>query len=185
MKSASLQYAGVLADIALQQEVAETFSKQLEQLLSLYRESEELRKFLASPAIPRPAKHGVIEKIVDRMSARPDSAGASKILRNFLFVLADHRRTQLLPEIAAAFHSVLRQRQGIAQADITSAVELSAAQKKELRLALERITGKKIETRYATDSALLGGAVVRVGSTIYDGSVRNQLERLRERLASE
>ena len=185
MRSASLQYANALADVALQQGAAELLAKKLAEFAGLFRESEDLRNFLSSPAIPQQGKHGAIEKLVGQMNARPDPIGASKILRNFLFVLTDHRRTHILPEIILAFQDVVRQRQGIAQADVASAVELSAAQKKELSQVLERLTGKKIETRYATDPALLGGAVVRVGSTIYDGSVRNRLERLRARLASE
>jgi F-type H+-transporting ATPase subunit delta len=178
LKSAVLQYANALADIALEQGAAEPLLKQLGEFRTLFGESAELRNFLASPAIARAAKHDVIEKIAAQ-------AGAGKVLRNFLFVLVDHQRTHILPEIAAALEEVLRQRRGIAQADVTSAAELSAAQKKELQQTLERVTGKKIEPSYALDAALLGGAVVRVGSTVYDGSVRNRLERLRARLASE
>jgi len=124
------------------------------------------------------AKHAVIEKIVARLSA-------SKIIRNFLFVLADHQRTQLIPEVIAAFHQVIRQRQGVAEAEVSSAVELSAAQKQELAATLARLTGKKIETKYALDAALLGGAVVRIGDTIYDGSLRSRLNEMRTRLAAE
>src|SRR5690349_24355814 len=110
---------------------------------------------------------------------------ASNIIRNFLFVIADHRRTQLIPEIVATFQQVLRQRQGVAEAEISSAVELTAAQKKELAAALVRLTGKKIEPRYSIDPALLGGAVVRIGDTIYDGSLRSRLNEMRARLAAE
>src|SRR5436853_3382289 len=110
---------------------------------------------------------------------------AIKIIRNFLFVLADHRRTQLIPEVIAAFHQVIRQRQGVAEAEVSSAVELSAAQKKELAATLARLTGKKMETKYALDAALLGGVVVRIGDTIYDGSLRSRLNEMRTRLAAE
>jgi len=80
---------------------------------------------------------------------------------------------------------VLRQRQGVAEAEISSAVELSAAQKKELAATLSRLTGKKIEPTYSLNPALLGGAVVRIGDTIYDGSLRSRLNEMRARLASE
>ncbi len=179
MKSASLQYANALADIALAQGAAEPAAKQLHALFgAAYEQSAELRTFLASPAVSMEAKHGVIEKIVARL-------GASKIIRNFLFVLADHRRTLLIPEVIAAFHQVIRQRQGVAEAEISSAVELSAAQKKEMAATLTLLTGKKIETKYALDPALLGGAVVRIGDTIYDGSLRSRLNEMRARLAAE
>jgi F-type H+-transporting ATPase subunit delta len=178
LKSASLQYANALADIALAQGAAEPAAKQLNDFGSAYAQSAELRTFLASPAVTVEAKHAVIEKITGRM-------GASKIIRNFLFVITDHRRTQLIPEILAMFQQVIRQRQGVAEAQISSAVELSAAQKKELAATLTKVTGKKIETKYSLDPALLGGAVVRIGDTIYDGSLRSRLNEMRSRLAAE
>ena len=177
MKSASLQYANALADIALEQGAADAAAKQLEGFGAAYAESAELRTFLASPAVSVEAKHAVIEKIT--------GLGASKIIRNFLFVIADHRRTQLLPEIIAAFQQVIRQRQGVAEAEVSSAVELSAAQKKELAATLAKLTGKKIEPKYSLDPALLGGAVVRIGDTIYDGSLRSRLNEMRARLSAE
>jgi F-type H+-transporting ATPase subunit delta len=178
LKSASLQYANALADIALRQGAAEPTARQLHDFGTAYGQSAELRTFLASPAVSTEAKHAVIEKIVARL-------GASRILRNFLFIIADSHRTQLLPEIIATFEQVLRQRQGIAEAEISSAVELSAAQKTEFAKTLARLTGKKMETKYSLDPALIGGAVVRIGDTIYDGSLRNRLNEMRARLAAE
>ena len=178
MKSASLQYGNALADVALAQGAADAALKQLGDFAAAFGVSAELRNFLTSPGVPREAKHGVIEKIAARI-------GAGKIIRNFLFVIADHQRTPILPEIIASFQDVIRQRQGIAEAEISSASELSAAQKKRFAQTLERLTGKKIEAKYSLDPALLGGAVVRVGDTIYDGSVRSSLNEMRARLAAE
>jgi len=167
-----------LADIAIAQGAAEPTARQLDDFGTSYSQSAELRTFLASPAVAIEAKHAVIEKIIARL-------GASRILRNFLFIIADSHRTQLLPEIIATFQQVLRQRQGIAEAEISSAVELSAAQKTEFAKTLARLTGKKIETKYSLDPALIGGAVVRIGDTIYDGSLRNRLNEMRAWLAAE
>jgi F-type H+-transporting ATPase subunit delta len=178
LKSASLQYATALADIVLEQGAAESARNQLEDFRAAYEESAELRNFLISPAIPRDAKHGVIEKLVARL-------GGSKIIRNFLFVMADNQRVHLLPEIVKTFELVLRKRQGVAEADITSASELNGGQKTALIKTLERLSGKKIQAKYALGPELLGGAVVRIGDTIYDGSVLNRLNRLRARLAAE
>jgi F-type H+-transporting ATPase subunit delta len=178
LKSASLRYANALADVALAQGAAEPAAKQLHDFGAAYAQSAELRTFLASPAVSVEAKHAVLEKITARL-------GASKIIRNFLFVLADHRRTNVIPEVIAAFHEVIRQRQGIAEAEISSAIELSVAQKKEMATTLARLTGKKIEAKYALDPALLGGAVVRIGDTVYDGSLRSRLNEMRTRLAAE
>jgi F-type H+-transporting ATPase subunit delta len=91
----------------------------------------------------------------------------------------------LLHEILQVFGTELNKRLGIAEAEVTTARALSDAEKKELLSVLQRRTGKKIEARFAEDANLLGGAVVRVGSTVYDGSVREQLNRLREQLEAE
>jgi F-type H+-transporting ATPase subunit delta len=178
LKSASLQYANALADIALAQGAAEPASKQLTDFGAAYAESAELRNFLASPAVSHEAKHGVIEKIAARL-------GASKIIRNFLYVITDHQRSSILPEIIAAFQQVIRRRQGIAEAEIVSAMELRPAQKADFTKTLERLSGKKVVAQYSLDPALLGGAVVRLGDTIFDGSVRERLNRMRERLTAE
>jgi len=178
LKSASLQYATALADIVLQQGASEPARKQLEDFRAAYEQSSELRNFLASPAVSKENKHGVIEKLVARL-------GASRILRNFLFVMTDNQRVHLLPEITDTFEEVLRQREGVAEAEVTSAVELNDAQKSALIQTLQRLSGKKIQAKYSLEPELLGGAVVRVGDTIYDGSVRSRLNQLRAQLASE
>jgi F-type H+-transporting ATPase subunit delta len=178
LKSASLQYANALADIVLEQGTSEPAKNQLADFGAAYTESAELRNFLATPAVTREAKHGVIEKLVARL-------GASKIIRNFLFVIVDNQRVQLLPEIVNSFEQVLRQRQGVAEAAVASAVELNDGQKTALVRTLERVTGKKIQAKYSLEPGLLGGAVVRIGDTIYNGSLSNQLDQLRARLTAE
>ena len=178
MRSASLQYANALADIALEQGAAEPVLKQLSEFGAAFAASAELRIFLTAPGVSREAKHGVIEKLAGRM-------GASKIIRNFLFVMVDNQRAALLPDILEAFQEVIRQRQGVAEAEVSSAVNLSDTQKAQLLQTLERLTGKKIQAQYALEPALLGGAVVRIGDTIYDGSLRNRLNEMRARLTAE
>jgi F-type H+-transporting ATPase subunit delta len=178
LKSASLQYANALADVALEQGAADSVLKQLNDFAAAYAESADLRNFLATPALTSKEKHAFTEKVSVRL-------GASKIVRNFLFLLIDHRRTHMIPELAEAFQSVIRERQGVAEARVTSASELTAAQKKSLAQSLEKKTGKKIEAKYAVDKALLGGAVVRIGDTVYDGSLRHRLNQMRVKLAAE
>jgi len=178
LRGLAQRYAAALADVALEQDVAESIRKNLDEFCAALEGSPDLGNFLISPAVSRENKQAVIEKIAARI-------GAGKVFRNFLLVVSDNRRTGLLPEIASAFHSVLLERMGVAEAQVTSAAELTAGQKKQLNAALERLTGKKVEARYSLAPALMGGAVVRIGSTVYDGSVREQLDRLRSRLASE
>lgn len=176
MKSVSLQYANALADVVTTQGTAEPTSTQLRDFCTAYAQSPELQNFLGSPAVSAEDRRGVIEKIAARI-------GVGKIVRNFLFVIADHRRAHYLPEIADAFQEVVRQRQGIAEAQVYSAVRLTEAQKAELTRSLTRLTGLTVDPNYFIDPELLGGTLVRVGDTIYDGSLRNQLEQMRARLA--
>ena len=178
MKSVSVQYANAFADIGIAQGAPQTAVRQLADFGEAFAGSAELRNFLGSPAVDTQIKHRVIEKIVAKQ-------GAGRIIRNFLFVIVDHHRAHMLPEIIAAVQDVVRQRQGIAEAEISSAVELSAAQKTELAKTLGRLTGKRIEPKYSLDPALLGRAIARVGDTIYDGSLRSRLAEMRTRLSEE
>jgi F-type H+-transporting ATPase subunit delta len=178
LKSASLQYANALADIAIEQGAADPVLKQLKDFEAAYQESAELRNFLGSPAIAREAKHGVIEKLLARL-------GGSKIVRNFLFVIADNQRAHMLAEIIEMYERVVQQRGGITEAEVRSARELNEGQRAQMLKAIEKLTGKKVTAKFSLDPTLLGGAVVRVGDTIYDGSVRNRLDRMRTQLAAE
>jgi F-type H+-transporting ATPase subunit delta len=172
------RYASALVEVAVERGAAQQVKKELADFLGLLGESADLVNFLGSPAVARESKHAVIEKLVTRL-------GASRTLRNFLFVVTDLRRSLLLPQIQQAFDELLYARLGIAEAHVASVEELTAEQKSELTRVLERLTGKRMEAQYRLDPALIGGAVVRIGSTIYDGSVREQLNRLRARLTSE
>ena len=178
MKALAERYAGALVDVALENQQADQIKQELAAFATLIRESPDLNAFLSNPSIARAAKHSAIEQIVSRM-------GASRTLRNYLFVIVDQRRAGLLVEIEQAFSRLLDARQGITQATVTSATELTPQERAELSAALGKLTGAKVQAQYATDAALIGGAVVRIGSTIYDGSVRTQLERMRVRMISE
>jgi F-type H+-transporting ATPase subunit delta len=178
LKSATRQYATALADIAMAQGAGDAVTQQLTGFGALYAESAELRNFLSSPALTLEAKHRVIEKLLARV-------GGNKIVRNFLFVIIDHQRTHLLPEIISAVQEEVKRREGITEAQVSSAVELNKAQKAEMEFTLERLTGKRVEAKFSLEPSLLGGAVVRLGDTVYDGSLRSRLHNLRARLASE
>ncbi len=105
-------------------------------------------------------------------------------VRNLVAVLIDHRRVHFLEPIIRQLEKELDARLGFAEAEITSARELGDAEKREFEAQVGKLTGKKVRARYAQDASLLGGAVVRVGSTIYDGSVKGQLERIKEAISS-
>lgn len=169
-------YAVALADVALAENRAEELRHEVNDFVAMVAESSDLRNFLESPAVPAQAKQAVIGKLIERM-------GASQALRNFLFLVVDHRRVGLLGGIAQAFGEELNDRLGILVAEVTAARELDAEEKQALENALARRTGKRIQAGYEVNRDLMGGAVVRIGSTIYDASISSGLERLRTRLA--
>jgi F-type H+-transporting ATPase subunit delta len=174
----SARYAAALADVALEEKSADRVKRDLAAFTAACGSSPDLRNSLETPAVGREEKLHVIQKLAERMDLAP-------AVRNFLCVLVDNRRTHMLPEIQEAFHVELNARLGVAEADVTSSRELTAEERARLTAALTRRTGKKIEAHFHEDKSLVGGAVVRVGSTVYDGSVREQLTRLREQLEAE
>ncbi len=178
MSALAQRYAAALADVVLERDDATAAKEGLAAFVEAFSLSADLRNFLASPAVPKPAKQAVIEKLGAPLKLGP-------AVRNFLFVIVDNRRMDVLREIAQAFEAELNARLGIAEADVTSARDLSKEEKRDLTETLARLTGKHIEARYGLDAGLIAGAVVRIGSTIYDGSVREQLNRLRARLEAE
>jgi F-type H+-transporting ATPase subunit delta len=178
LSAVAQRYAAALADVAAEREIGDVVRRDLDAFAEAFTSVPDLRNALESPALNAEVKHRVIEELAATMKL--DAA-----VRNFIFLLVDHRRTELLAEIQQAFREELNTRLGIVEAEVTSARELSAGAKKELTSVLEQRTGKKVEARFQEDEALLGGAIVRLGSTIYDGSVRDQLNRLREQLETE
>jgi F-type H+-transporting ATPase subunit delta len=172
------RYASALADVALEQIKADQVKSDFGTFVDTFYSSGDLRNLLETPAVGPELKRKVIEKLAEKMALDP-------AVRNFIYLIVDHRRTELLREIQQAFSEELNARLGIAEAKVTSAQALSAEEKQQMTAALARKTGKKIEAQFQEDRSLLGGAVVRVGSTVYDGSVREQLNRLREQLETE
>ena len=134
-----------------------------------------MRRVLENPSIPGNAKRAVLDAITQRL-------GTTRQVRNFVAVLIDNRRLPLFSEILKQVEQELDDRQGFAEAQVSSARQLSDPEKQMLEVEIAKMTGKKVRARYAQDVSLLGGAVVQVGSTIYDGSVKGQLERIREQL---
>jgi F-type H+-transporting ATPase subunit delta len=149
----------------------------LRSIRALLAESVDLRRVWENPAVPAAQKRKLLDAIVQR-------DGMDKPVRNLLAVLIDHRRVQFLPSIVEQLEKELDARMGFAEAQISSARELGPAEKQALEAQVAKLTGKKVRARYGLDASLLGGAVVRVGSTIYDGSVKGQLERIKEAISS-
>src|ERR1700723_373088 len=175
MASVASTYARAFADVVLGAHLdANRAIAELRAIASLLNESSELRRVWENPAIPADQKRRVLDAIVAR-------DGISKQVRNLLAVLIDHRRVHFLEPVIRQLEKELDARLGFAEADITSARELADTERREFEAQVGKLTGKKVRAHYTQDASLLGGAVVRVGSTIYDGSVKGQLERMKER----
>ncbi|MGA7926157.1 MAG: ATP synthase F1 subunit delta [Candidatus Sulfotelmatobacter sp.] len=178
MASVASTYARAFADVVLSAHLdAGDCIAQLRAISSLLAESSELRRVWENPAIPAEQKRRVLDVIAER-------DGISKQVRNLVAVLIDHQRIHFLEPIITQLEKELDARLGFAEAQITSARALDDAEKREFEAQVGKLTGKKVRARYGQDAALLGGAVVRVGSTIYDGSVKGQLERMKEAISS-
>jgi F-type H+-transporting ATPase subunit delta len=177
MAAVSSRYARALADVITSSklDVAKAVA-QLGSLVAAFETSKELREVWESPAIPVEQKRNVLDALAAKTGV------IDRPIRNFIAVLIDHDRIGLLPEIAKELHTELNARIGRVDAEIVSARELGAEQRATLTAEVSRLTGKIVVARYATDEKLLGGVTVRVGSTIYDGSVRGQLQRIRQQL---
>ena len=178
MSAVAERYAAALADVAVERKNSETIRQNLAMFVEAFSSVAGLRNALESPALNAEVKRKVIAEVAGKM-------GLDVAVRNFIYLVVDHRRTEILPEIEQAFLSELNERLGIVDAEVTSAHELNDDEKRHLNTVLEQRTGKKVQARFQIDPALLGGALVRLGSTIYDGSVRDQLKRLREQLETE
>jgi F-type H+-transporting ATPase subunit delta len=178
MSAVTSRYARAFVDVVVGDKFdAPRTLHELQTVAATYQSSPELRKVWESPAIPAQQKRQLLDAIVQR-------EGLSRPLRNFVAVLIDHRRIPLIAEVTEDFEKELNSRLGFAEAQITSARELSPAERRVLESQVEKLIGKKVRARYGRDESILGGAIIQVGSTIYDGSVKGQLERIREQLSS-
>ena len=178
MASVASTYARAFADVVFSAHLdANRAVAGLREIARLLAESADLRRVWENPAVPAEQKRRLLDAIVQREDI-------DKPVRNLVAVLMDHRRVQFLQRIIEQLEKELDARMGFAEAQISSARELSEAEKRALEVEIEKNTGKKVRARYALDPSLLGGAMVRVGSTIYDGSVKGQLEKIREAMSS-
>jgi F-type H+-transporting ATPase subunit delta len=181
LSAVATRYARALADVVtagastLRPDAAVSELRAFEAAL---QSSAELRNALISPSVPASRKRAVVGRIADTLKL-------SRISRNLLFVLIDHRRIASLSAVVHSFELIVDERLGFARAEVASARELTEAQRAALNAELERLTGKRIRMRFTVDESLIGGVVARIGSTVYDGSVRGQLSSMGRRLSAE
>lgn len=171
------RYAAALADVVTKSGETETVKAELKSWEAMMNANGELSAVFANPAIAHLDK----EKILDKLIAK---AQPGRTTANFLRVLLRNGRLGELGEINTRFEAELEERGGNVVAKVTSARELTESEKVELTANLAKVTGKHIKPAYFVDKGIIGGVVTQIGSTVYDGSVKTQLENLREELVN-
>ena len=171
------RYARALADVVTPSGDYRKVLQELQDFASAYRESLELQEVFASPIVALPQKMKVLEAIGARL-------GDSPLTLIFLRVLLANYRMPLLEEVVQAFRRIANDRMGVVQVIISSASDLSEAEREALASRFRELTRKQVELEFRIDSELLGGILAQIGSTVYDGSVRGNLARIREQLTA-
>ena len=172
------RYAQAFLEVVTAEKLdAVAIGAQLADFLAAWNGSAELREFFMNPAVPALQKVGFLDALNKKL-------GLSKELRNLLAVLIDNNRIGHVDEVAVAYRKLLQEQLGIRQVEIVTARELSAEESKALVKEIGKLAGAKIDASFKLDAAILGGTVVRIGSTVYDGSVRGRLDRLKEVLTA-
>jgi F-type H+-transporting ATPase subunit delta len=169
------RYAKALADVAAEQQLLEAVGRDLRTVVETMKRTREVGIFFASPAVPLTDKRRVLHTIAE-------GVGVKALTANFLNLILEKRRLPHLGEMALAYEELTDERLGRGKATVTSAVPLSEPIIHGLKERLRMATGKEIYLETRVDPSIVGGFVAQIGSTIYDGSVRTQLKKVREHL---
>lgn len=169
------RYAVALADVVAKNGETEIVRNELGQFAALMIENPQLSEVFRNPAVAFDNKKNVLETLIAR--TRP-----AKTTANFLRVLHRNHRLADLPVVNARFNTILQERAGLITAEVTTAQPLADAQQTALQTRLQQMTGKRVNLNFKIDPEIIGGVVTRIGSTVYDGSVKNQLQQLKEKM---
>jgi F-type H+-transporting ATPase subunit delta len=177
MASVTHTYARALADVVFDRKLdPQRTLREVQSVSESVSDCKDLREVWETPSITADQKRAVLDAIVSREGISPE-------VRNFVAVLIDHRRISFLGDIAKQFEQELSRRMGFVEAEITSARDLDGAERSVLEAQVSKLTGKNVRAQYSREESLIGGVIVRIGSTIYDGSVDGRLTKIRERIA--
>ncbi|HYP52353.1 MAG TPA: ATP synthase F1 subunit delta [Pyrinomonadaceae bacterium] len=175
MQAVARRYASALADVVTARGEAREVRDELTAWERMASESPQLLEVFRNPTIPYEQKRRVVGALITRTRVRPSTA-------NFLQVLLQNHRLADLPEIIRQFAHELDRRTGAVSAEVTTARPVPEAAQSQLRARLSALTGKDVRLQFQIDEGLIGGVVTRIGSTVYDGSVRNQLRQVKEKM---
>ena len=173
--SLARRYARALLEIGEASGTTETIGREVDALAALYKASPELAQALASPVVARAQRRAILEEVLARMAV-------AKTTRAFALLLLERERTAYLPAIARELGELGDARMGRVRAEVVSTLNLPPETVDGIRALLARLTGKTVLLEETVDPELIGGVVTRVGDRVYDGSLRTQLERMRERI---
>lgn len=177
MASYTSRYAQAFADVVFESRLnARDVQWQLADFAAAWHESRPMREFLLDPSFPVEQKVGFLDKLNTRLRMAQQT-------RNLIAVLIRNNRIGGLDEVVGEFRREINRRLGISEAKVISARPLEEQERRDLERQIGGLTGGQVEAKFEEDSSLIGGAIVQVGSTVYDGSVRGRLERLRQALA--
>jgi F-type H+-transporting ATPase subunit delta len=172
------RYATAFAEVVTAAKLStDAIDGQLSDFLATWHESPELRTFFVNPAVSAVQKVAILDKLNATL-------GMQKELRNLLAVLISNDRIGHVVEVATAYRRILQEQLGIRPAEIVTSRELSEDERSTLVAEVAKLAGAKIDASFTLDKSILGGAVIRLGSTVYDGSVRGRLDRLKEALTA-
>ncbi len=177
VETVARRYATALADVVTKTNETTSVQTELKTWEGMMNGNSELLEAFGNPAITHDNKEKVLENLIEKTKPTRTTA-------NFLRVLLQNSRLTEISEINERFVSVLEERSGIIAAQITSARPLSDAEKVELLAGLNKLTGKNVSPNFIIDETIIGGVVTRIGSTIYDGSVKTKLEELKQELVN-
>ena len=178
LQTIARRYATALADVAIDRNEEREVQRELDQWASMIEAHPQLKEVFANPTIVYDHKRKVLEDLIARSRVRETTA-------SFLRVLLRNQRLSQLGVIAARFGLVLDERGGMVAAHVTTARPIPEELKNSLHESLAAATGRKVRLSFSTDESIIGGLVARVGSTIYDGSVQSQLDRLAAEMAGQ
>jgi len=176
LETIARRYATALADVVIQRGETEAVQKELLEWSSMISSNSLLREAFGNPTVPYEQKRNLLRELINRSRVLPTTA-------SFLQVLLRNQRLGEIGEVNKRFARILDQRAGVVAAEVTTARTISPASVQALQGKLSSVTGKTVHLTFSTDPELIGGMIVRVGSTVYDGSVRNQLQQVERHLA--
>jgi len=172
------RYAKAFFGIAGEEDSYEKYYGELKSFSSILEESESLKDFLANPVFGQADKKAVVEEVLTKIDI-------SNMTANFLKLLTDKQRIDILPDIERCYRELIDNTLQKVRANVKTAFPLSAELSESIKSSLEELTAKKVDLTIEDDSTLLGGIVVRIGDTIYDGSMKTQLNNIRNLLGEE